>query len=249
MMAAMQRHMVGSTDGVSRIWTRDKAQTTEALPTRPHYRLASLCCLQSHGPMQGHRNATLHPLAAAPCTARAQRIPFPHPFLLGANPGHSSPSLENSPADGGRDERICAWLRPNIPRKYSEQSSGQPKGLSDFCSTCGKFPRFQVTGLGVHRRDWWPSGEMERGGRTRGCRGSLNHQSLLSTWLGPSKTSRDPESCVLVLHLILRTTVAFNKSACFSEPQSLFSQNKYNNKSHTGNDLHFTNKETEAQRG
>lgn len=120
---------------------RVQAQETEVLPAGSRYRLATLCSLRSCGPKQGHCATTPHPQVAAHCPATAQST-FPQPFILGAKPGHSSPSLEDSPADGGRDERIRAWLGPNVPRTYLEHPvCGRPKGLNYCCSTGGKVPK------------------------------------------------------------------------------------------------------------
>lgn len=111
---------------------------------RPRQRKPSLPGLITGWPLSALSKATATGEATTrpPHTHWQRRTAFPHPFVLGANPGHSRPSLENSPADGGRDERIHAWLRPNIPRKYSKHPvCGQPKGLNYFCPTRGKIPK------------------------------------------------------------------------------------------------------------
>lgn len=100
--------------------------------------------LQSCGGLQDLGNTTCHgrlcPTLRQQLTTLPITEPFPHSFILGAKPGHSSsPSLERSTAEGGRDERICAWLRPNVPRTHS--ICGPPKRLNYFCSTGGQIPK------------------------------------------------------------------------------------------------------------
>lgn len=93
-------------------------------------------------PPPGHQQLTTLPMGK----------PFPHSFILGAKPGSSSASLENSTAGGGRDKGICAWLRPSVPRTHSV--CGPPKGLNYFCSTGGQMPKIPGNGLVFHGWDW-----------------------------------------------------------------------------------------------
>ena len=123
-------------DEIASFWEKGSGPGNRS-PPWAHCRPATLCSLQSCGHKQGHCTTTAQPRAAS--TAMAQRTPFLHPFILGAKPGHSSPSLENSPADAGRDERICVWVGSNVPRTHLEHPvCGRPKGLNDCHFTDGK---------------------------------------------------------------------------------------------------------------
>lgn len=149
--------------------------------------------------------------------------PFPHSFILGAKPTQPSPSLENSTAEGGRNKRICSWLRPNVPKTHSV--CGLPKGLNYFCSIgerilkiSGNRARVSWVGLVTSLGD-------QRTGRALGWRGSLNRQSLRPTL--PALTRLGPYT--LVPHLVLRDCAALGKPTSLSEPQCLYSQNNYDN--------------------
>lgn len=148
---------------------------------------------------------------------------FPHSFIRGAKPTHSSPSLENSTAEEGRNKRICSWLRPNVPRTHSV--CGLPKGLNYFCTIgeqilkiSGNRARVSWVGLVTSLGD-------QRTGRALGWRGSLNHQSLLPTW--PALTRLGPYT--LGPHLVLMDCAALGKKTSLSEPRCLYSQNNYDN--------------------
>ena len=139
--AALRSHTVSNTDGMKSPASgrRDQAQATEALPGliagRPRSALSKAVATSKATAPPPHS----HGQQAAYGPAMAQRTPFPHPFILGAKPGHSSPSLENSPADAGRDERICVWVGSNVPRTHLEHPvCGRPKGLNDCHFTDGK---------------------------------------------------------------------------------------------------------------
>lgn len=114
--------------------------------------------------------------------------PFPHSFILGAEPGHSSPSLENSTA-GGWDDKICAWLRPSVPRTHSV--CGQPQGLNYFCSTGGQIPKTPGNRARVSWVGLVTSLGEEGPGKSTGLEGKPEPPaSLLPTLPSFSKTSR-----------------------------------------------------------
>lgn len=148
--------------------------------------------LQSCGCLQGHRNTTCHcglsvPTLGQQLTTLPMVEAVPHSLNLGAKPSHSSPSLENSTTEGGRDERICAWRRPNIPRTRSV--CGPPKGLNYFCSTGGQIPKIPGNGAHVPWVGLMTSLGNKKIGRALGCTGSLNHWSLVPTLPGSRETS------------------------------------------------------------
>lgn len=138
---------------------------------------------------------------------------FPHSLNLGAKPSYSSPSLENSTAEGGKDERICAWRRPNIPRTRSV--CGPPKGLNYFCSTGGQIPKIPGNGAHVPWVGLMTSLGNKKVDRVLCGMGSLNHRSLVPTLPGSRKTS----TYTLVPYLTLTDCVALGELTCFSESQ------------------------------
>lgn len=169
---------------------RELAYATEVQPTGhvTCWPLSSKLWLPARSPLTPHATEVSLSLTSGnslpPCLMVEA---FPRSFILGAKPSHSAPSLENSKAGGGRDERICAWLRPNTPRTRSV--CGPPNGLNYFCSIGGQIPKIPGNGAHVPWVGWMTSLGNKRAGRALGCTGSLNHRSLVPTLPGSREMS------------------------------------------------------------
>ena len=153
-------------------------------------------------------------------------MPFPHSFITGAKPAHSSPSLENSIA-GGRDERVCTWLRPQVPRTHSEYLvGGPPKGLNYLCSTGGQIPKIPGNRVGMSWVGLETSLGDREGGESMGGGEAWTTGHSDPPCLAPVRRARAGLLCSSPTSGV-KDYVALGQRPYFSEPQCQYSQKKY----------------------
>lgn len=119
---AMKSLTRSKTDRLLCIWEERAGLHNSSPPHRSGYMLATLfkAVVVCKATVPPHATEVSVPSLRQQLTTLPVVESSPHSSTLGAKPGHSSPSLENSTAEAERDERICAWRRPNMPSTHTQ---------------------------------------------------------------------------------------------------------------------------------